>query len=113
MSTALPADASFYVTQCYRYTPEGLSTRGGPYYISVLSMLSVISGEWPNKLYFITPDYASNELYIARKETQSTTNQLLLLLLTLPPAPPLLLMDSYNHELDIHHQKALRKTLGK
>jgi hypothetical protein len=22
-------------------------------------------------------------------------------------------MDSYNHELDIHHQKALRKTLGK
>ena len=42
MSTAVPADAHCYVTQCYRHTPEGLSWTGGLYYFCLLSKLSII-----------------------------------------------------------------------
>jgi hypothetical protein len=41
--------------------PEGLSTTEGQYYVCVLSKLSVINGERPNKFYFINPYYTSNE----------------------------------------------------
>jgi len=64
MSTVIPADAHCYVTHCHHYTPEGLSSAEKPCYICVLSSLSVIDGKRPNKLYFITPDNASKELYI-------------------------------------------------
>jgi hypothetical protein len=62
MSTVVPADALCYVTQCYEYKPEGLYTTGGQYYVfCVLSKLSVMNGERPNKFYFTNPYYTSNE----------------------------------------------------
>jgi hypothetical protein len=73
MSTAVPADAQCYVTQCYHYTPECLSSAEKPCYICVLSTLSFIDGKTPNKLYFITPDQASKELYIYRGKKILTT----------------------------------------
>jgi hypothetical protein len=76
MSTAVPADAQCYVTQCYHYTLESLTSAEKSCYICVLSTLSVIGGKRPNKLYFTTPDYASKEfyIYIARKKILTTTN---------------------------------------
>jgi len=57
----LPSLHCVMLTQCYKYTPEGVCTTEGQYYVCVLSKLSVINGERPNKFYLINPDYTSNK----------------------------------------------------
>ena len=68
MSTAVPADAQCYVTQCYHYTPEGAPEQEGCITSIYFQRYPIHLGKCQKQLHYITQDYKAADLCITRKE---------------------------------------------
>jgi len=111
MSTVVPADAQCYVTQCYHYTPEGLSWRERPSCFRILPKLYIISGQ--RSTHFFQNSSLYIRIFNEKERSQLHLFILLILLLLLLililililMLPPSLLLEIYSNELVLCNKK--------
>ena len=64
MPTVVPTDAPCYVTQCYRYTPDGYPQQEGCITSVYFQSNPAHLGKMSTKFYFLTQDYEAADLRI-------------------------------------------------